>query len=180
MKVKQLNDISLVTRVAVFHDKKAFDALVVKYQAAVRRFFLSQTLGDAQLSDDLAQDTFIKAYTNIGRFRGLSGFSTWLYRIAYNVLYDYRRSHKVTDDVSSVPADRSVAQADKGLSIDIYSALKLLKDNERLCLTLQIIDGLSVDKISEITSLPLGTVKSHLSRSKHKLANYLNDNGYDR
>ena len=40
---------------AVFHDKKAFDALVVKYQAAVRRFFLSQTLGDAQLSDDLAQ-----------------------------------------------------------------------------------------------------------------------------
>ena len=108
--MKQLNDISLVTRVAVFHDKKAFDALVVKYQAAVRRFFLSQTLGDAQLSDDLAQDTFIKAYTNIGRFRGLSGFSTWLYRIAYNVLYDYRRSHKVTDDVSSVPADRSVAQ----------------------------------------------------------------------
>ena len=58
----------------LFHDKKAFDALVVKYQAAVRRFFLSQTLGDAQLSDDLAQDTFIKAYTNIGRFRGLSGF----------------------------------------------------------------------------------------------------------
>ena len=48
---------------------------------------------------------------------------------SYNVLYDYRRSHKVTDDVSSVPADRSVAQADKGLSIDIYSALKLLKEN---------------------------------------------------
>lgn len=72
--MKQLNDISLVTRVAVFHDKKAFDALVVKYQAAVRRFFLSQTLGDAQLSDDLAQDTFIKAYTNIGRFRGAVRF----------------------------------------------------------------------------------------------------------
>ena len=57
-----------------FHDKKAFDALVVKYQAAVRRFFFSQTLGDAQLSDDLAQDTFIKAYTNIGRSGGCQVF----------------------------------------------------------------------------------------------------------
>lgn len=178
--MKQLSDISLVTRVAVFHDKKAFDALVVKYQSAVRRFFLSQTLGDEQLSDDLAQDTFIKAYTSIGRFRGLSGFSTWLYRIAYNVLYDYRRSHKITDDVDSLATERSAAQTDKALGMDIYGALKILKADERLCLTLQIVDGLPVDKISEITSLPVGTVKSHLSRSKHKLANYLKDNGYER
>ena len=66
------------------------------------------------------------------------------------------------------------------MSIDIYEALKILKEDERLCLTLQIVDGLPVDKISEITSLSVGTVKSHLSRSKHKLANYLKDNGYDR
>lgn len=161
--MKQLNDISLVTRVAVFHDKKAFDALVVKYQAAVRRFFLSQTLGDAQLSDDLAQDTFIKAYTNIGRFRGLSGFSTWLYRIAYNVLYDYRRSHKVTDDVSSVPADRSVAQADKGLSIDILlgtetaerrrEALSDAADNRRTVRRQDIRENLTAAGYGEVASL---------------------------
>ena len=86
-----LNDISLVTQVAVFGNKKAFDKLVVKYQSPVRRFFLHQTMGDSQLSDDLAQDTFIKAYTNIRQFRGSAAFSTWLMRIAYNVFYDYKR-----------------------------------------------------------------------------------------
>ena len=87
----ELNDIALVTQVAVFHNKRAFDQLVRKYQSPVRRFFLNQTLGDAQLSDDLAQETFIKAYLNITKFRGLSSFSTWLMRIAYNVFYDEMR-----------------------------------------------------------------------------------------
>lgn len=78
----QPNDTYLVARVAVMHDKKAFDALVCKYQSRLRRFFLSQTLGDSQLSDDLAQDTFVKAYVGISGFRGMSSFSTWLFRIA--------------------------------------------------------------------------------------------------
>lgn len=81
-----LSDISLITQVTVFHNRQAFNRLVVKYQSPIRRFFLNQTLGDEQLSDDLAQDTFIKAYTNLQKFRGLSNFSTWLFRIAYNVL----------------------------------------------------------------------------------------------
>ena len=88
----ELSDISLVTQVAVFHNKRAFDQLVRKYQSPVRRFFLNQTLGDEQLSDDLAQETFIKAYVNITKFRGMASFSTWLFRIAYNVHYDYVRS----------------------------------------------------------------------------------------
>ena len=79
-----MNDIKLVTQVAVFGNKRAFDSLLRKYQSQVRRFLLSLTLGDRQLADDLAQDAFIKAYANIGKFRGLSSFSTWLMRIAYN------------------------------------------------------------------------------------------------
>lgn len=174
------DDISLVARVALSHDKRAFDALVVKYQEQVRRFFMGQTLGDSQLSDDLAQDTFIKAYTHITHFRGLSGFSTWLFRIAYNVYYDYRRSLKETRDVDDVPTSRSAAVADSGLKMDIYEALKILKHDERTCITLQLIEGLPVDKISEITGIQAGTVRSHLSRGKHKLADYLKENGYDR
>lgn len=85
------DDLSLIQQVAELHDKTAFDRLVRKYQSPIRRFFLHQTLGDAQLSDDLAQDTFIRAYTSIGTFRGSAAFSTWLFRIAYNVFYDYRR-----------------------------------------------------------------------------------------
>ena len=145
-----LNDISLVTQVAVFHNKKAFDQLVRKYQSPVRRFFLNQTLGDEQLSDDLAQDTFIKAYVNITKFKGLSSFSTWLFRIAYNVHYDY------------------------------IQALSLLKPDERTCITLQLIDGQPVEKIAEITGIPANTVKSHLKRGKDKMTNYLKQNGYDR
>ena len=62
--MSQLNDISLVAQVVVFRNTRAFDQLVQKYQSPVRRFFLNLTCGDSELSDDLAQDTFIKAYTN--------------------------------------------------------------------------------------------------------------------
>ena len=59
--MSQLNDISLVAQVVVFKNTRAFDQLVQKYQSPVRRFFLHLTCGDSELSDDLAQDTFIKA-----------------------------------------------------------------------------------------------------------------------
>ena len=148
--MEKLSDISLVTKVVMLHDRKSFDLLVKKYQSPIRGFFLRQTLGDAQLSDDLAQDTFVKAYTHLTSFRGTASFSTWLYRIAYNVWYDYTRSHKET------------------------------QDNERTCITLQLMDGLSIDKIAEVTGMVQGTIKSHLSRGKQKLASYLKQNGYDR
>ena len=172
----QLSDISLVAQVAVFHNKRAFDQLVRKYQSPVRRFFLAQTLGDTQLSDDLAQDTFIKAYTHIASFKGMAGFQTWLMRIAYNVLYDYRRSQKQTADVDNFL--NISTQTPAGLKMDLYEALALLKPDERTCITLQLIDGLPIDKISEITQLPQGTVKSHLSRGKKQLATFLKNNGY--
>lgn len=179
--MKGLNDISLVAQVAVFHNERAFNTLVVKYQSSIRQFFLSQTLGDEQLSDDLAQDTFIKAYTHIASFKGLANFSTWLYRIAYNVLYDYRRTHKMTSgmDVPDV-SRRSAESSDSAMKMDIYEALKLLKPDERTCITLQLMDGQPIDNITKITGMAEGTVKSHLSRGKKKLANYLRENGYDR
>ena len=83
--MSQINDIALVAQVVVFKNTRAFDTLVKKYQSPIRRFFLHQTLGDTELSDDLAQETFIKAYTNLASFKNLSSFSTWLYRIAYNI-----------------------------------------------------------------------------------------------
>ena len=150
--MEKLSDISLVTKVVMLHDRKSFDLLVRKYQSPIRGFFLRQTLGDAQLSDDLAQDTFVKAYTHLSGFRGTASFSTWLYRIAYNVWYDYTRSHKETQDI----------------------------DTPAVSITLQLMDGLSIDKIAEVTGLAQGTIKSHLSRGKQKLASYLKQNGYDR
>jgi RNA polymerase sigma-70 factor (ECF subfamily) len=177
----ELTDIALVTQVAVFHNKRAFDQLVRKYQSPVRRFFLNQTLGDEQLSDDLAQETFIKAYTSITKFRGMSSFSTWLMRIAYNVFYDDVRSRKQTSDIDTpVVAHLASSGAEAGLKQDIHQALATLKDEERTCITLQLIDGYPIDQISKITGIPENTVKSHLRRGKEKLTIYLKENGYDR
>ena len=176
-----LGDIALVTQVAVFQNKKAFDQLVRKYQSPVRRFFLNQTMGDEMLSDDLAQETFIKAYVNITKFRGMSSFSTWLMRIAYNVFYDHVRARKQTEDIDSTAAVRqSSSTGDSNLKMDIYAALAQLKSDERTCITLQLIDGYPIDQISRITGIPENTVKSHLKRGKDKMANYLRQNGYDR
>jgi RNA polymerase sigma-70 factor (ECF subfamily) len=171
-------ELSLLTQVAVFHNKRAFDKLVVKYQSPIRRFFLNQTGGDSQLSDDLAQDTFVKAYLNIGQFRGASSFSTWLYRIAYNVFYDYTRSHKLTEQIDQAVALRATNGGSASLRMDLQQALSILSPAERTCITLQLIDGYDIMKIAEITQIKEGTVKSHLSRGKEKLANYLKQNGY--
>ena len=197
-----LTDISLVAQVAISGNRRAFDELVRRYQSPVRRFFLHQTLGDSQLSDDLAQDTFIKAYTNIASFRGLASFQTWIMRIAYNVFYDYKRKKNVecgmlneewsalpiTNDKFSISHSTSQQSANHSsfvtqqstLKMDIYAALALLKPDERTCITLQLIDGYDIAAIAKITQIKEGTVKSHLSRGKEKLANYLRQNGYDR
>lgn len=172
-----MNDLSLVAQVAVFRNKRAFDQLVRKYQSPVRQFFLNLTLGDRQLSDDLAQETFIKAYTHIASFRGLSSFSTWLYRIGYRVFYDYTRSRKETTDITALRAKES-ANSDPTLKMDVYKALERLNDNERTCITLQVVEGLPIEKIAEVLGMPQGTVKSHLSRGKKQLAEYLRNNGY--
>lgn len=179
--MNQLNDLSLIAQVVVFHNNKAFDQLVRKYQSAVRRFFLNQTCGDSELSDDLAQETFIRAYTNLASFRNLSSFSTWLYRIAYNQYYDYLRSRKETDDLDTVQVDAqcSTRQPDTGLKTDLHRALVTLKDIERTCITLFYLEDQSIEKIAGITGCPTGTVKSHLSRAKEKMAKYLKQNGYD-
>ena len=179
--MSQLNDIALVAQVVVLGNKRAFDTLVKKYQSPVRRFFLHQTLGDEELSDDLAQETFIKAYTHLASFKNLSNFSTWLFRIAYNIFYDYIRNRKETSGLEDweVDATYQTEQRRIGEEMDIYRGLSILKEAERTCITLRYMEDLSVDKIVGITGMPSGTVKSHLSRGKEKLANFLKQNGYE-
>ena len=171
-------ELTLLTQVTVFHNKRAFGRLVEKYQSPIRRFFLNQTGGDGQLSDDLAQETFLKAWLNIGQFRGAANFSTWLYRIAYNVFYDYTRSHKITEEIDQAVALRQASSGDTALRLDLQQALSILSPAERSCITLQMMEGLPIDKISEVTEMAEGTVKSHLSRGKQKLAMFLRKNGY--
>lgn len=158
-----------------------FEPIVRKYQEPIRRFFLSQTGGNTQLSDDLAQETFIKAYSSYSRFRGDSSVLTWLYRIAYNAWYDYQRSYHVTQDVMEGEGLRkSSDKVDVGQQLDLHQALAMLSEDERTCIVLQLIEGQPIDRISMITGIKPNTVKSHLLRGKEKLVNYLRKNGYDR
>lgn len=173
-----LSEIALTTRLRL-GDKRAFETLVRRHQSAVRRFFLHLTLGNEMLSDDLAQDTFIKAFRHMEQFSGKSSFQTWIFRIAYNTWYDYHRSLKQTDDLENVH-EQSTLGGDAALRMDLLQAMQQLKPIERTCITLQIIDGQSTEEIAKITELNAGTVRSHISRGKQKLANYLKENGYER
>lgn len=197
MDILSLTDLTLIAQVSVDSSGRAFERLVRKYQSPVRRFFLNQTAGDTMLSDDLAQETFIKVYVNISSFRQLSSFKTWLFKVAYNVWQDYVRSNKPTLSlITESPAegenkgtksiDSVVYDSESGAgtdsseaSLDLNSAMKILTENERTCVTLALIEDLPMEKVAAITGIPAGTVKSHIHRGKHKLAEYLKQNGYE-
>lgn len=178
--MNRVTDLILVSRCLLFDDRKAFSLLVGRYQERVRRFFLNQTLGNRALSDDLAQETFIRVYYKLNSFRGLSGFSTWLLRIAYNVFYDFRRREQkyktcgleVAEEIQGI----SFAEEDK--KMDIYHSLCILKEEERMATILFYMEDMNIDKISKMMNCPQGTVKSHLSRARVKLKDYLKNNGY--
>ena len=161
--------------------KRGFELIVAQYSEQlywqIRRMVLSH-----EDANDLLQNTFIKAWTNIDYFRGDSKLSTWLYRIAYNVFYDYIRSRKETADLDTreIDAINSTEQENIGQKMDVYQSLKMLKEVERTCITLFYMEDISIDKIAGIVGVPSGTVKSHLSRGKEKLATYLKQNGYDK
>jgi len=170
-----MNDVLLVSRVTLLGDRKAFSQLVEAYQSPIRRFFFNLTGGDEELSKDLAQDTFIKAWLNIGSFRATAKFSTWLYRIAYNTFNDYARTRKsvASIDVETINDSMVAHTPDMDSKIDFSLALKVLKEEERAAMLLFYMEDQTINKISKIMNCPAGTVKSHLHRGKKKLAEYL-------
>lgn len=170
-------DSLLVSRVMLLDDRKAFAALVERYQGALRRFFLHHTGGDAMLADDLAQETFLKCYYGTRQYKGLAGFSTWLYRIAYNVFLDYARTAKPAAPAEAIPEAAASVSTDERM--DIAAALALLSTQERAVVSLFYIEDRTVEDVARILSMPQGTVKSHLARSRCKLADFLKKNGYE-
>jgi len=168
------NDALLVSRAALLGDRKAFSQLVEAYQSPIRRFFSNLTDGDEELSKDLAQDTFIKAWLNIGSFRAAAKFSTWLYRIAYNIFYDYVRAKMPATNANiEILNDLMISDTpDKDFGIDFEQALKILKEDERAAMLLFYMEDLTIDKISKIMNCPANTIKSHLHRGKEKIEKY--------
>lgn len=165
-------EIKLIARCVLNDDRDAFGQLVTAYTPRLKRFLMNLTAGDVYLTDDLAQETFIKAYLNLRAFRGVASFSTWLFRIAYNEFFSYsRRNHDITNEEipeDSQPVTIGTTSATDA-AIDIKVALAALNVTEKAIVTLFYIDDLPLKRIATITGLPEGTVKSHLYRAKTKM-----------
>ena len=132
-------------------------------------------MGDEMLTDDLAQETFIKAYVGIRSFKGLSSFGTWLYRIAYNEFYSHTRRHteEHVEDIARM-GDASTAGTDAiDASMTIQEALTRLNDNERVAVTLFYIEDQPLKQVAKIMQQPEGSIKSLIFRAKGKMKQFI-------
>lgn len=173
-------DLVWITQTLLFTDTRAFDKLVLKYQSQVRRFLLRLTGGNAPLSDDLAQETFLTAYLRLESFKGKAGFSTWLLSIAYRKFYDTLRQSKEAfeEDLQEEMAEANPEAWSFDLNYDLDQALATLRADERSAILLFYMEDLSVEKIAQVMQVPVGTVKSHLARARQKLKVFLSETGY--
>ena len=166
-----LSDADLVARVFLDDDHQAFAELVRNHQSAVRGLLRQLTRSDFALADDLAQETFLRAYKNIRSFRGEAKFSTWLYRIAYNCFREEARKRKelVGIDEARLEAEQDPQTVDPALKHDLMHALQLLPLPERSAILLCCQNGLSHDEAARVLEIPLGTVKTNVLRGREKL-----------
>ena len=167
----ELTDADLIARVLVDDDQHAFGELVRRHQSSVRGLLRQLTRTDMALADDLAQETFIRAYKNIQSFRGEARFSTWLYRIAYNCFRENARKRKERGGVDDelLQAEHDPQTVDPGLRHDLMHALSLLPLHERTAVVLCCQNGLSHDEAARVLGIPLGTVKTNVLRGREKL-----------
>ncbi len=170
-----LTDADLVARVLVDDDHHAFAELVRNHQSAIRGLLRQLTRGDLALADDLAQETFLRAYKHIRSFRGEAKFSTWLYRIAYNCFREDARKRKelVGIDEHALEAQVDPQTTDPALKHDLMQALQLLPIHERSAILLCCQNGLSHEEAAGVLEIPLGTVKTNVLRGREKLKKLL-------
>ena len=163
-------------------DRRAFDALVMRHMDMVFNLCYNIT-GDYDEANDSAQDVFISVYKNLGKFEKRSAFTTWLYRIAVNTCRN-RLSSAYKKRTVNIGDNEGFLQAGSGGNpADIFEmeegeravrdGIALLPEEERILIILRDIEGRSYQEIAGITDLKEGTVKSRISRGRHRLREYL-------
>ena len=181
-------DAPLVERVKL-GDVKAFEMLVVKYQRRIERL-IGRMVRDVDLVPDIAQETFIRAYRALPKFRGESAFYTWLYRIAVNTakkaLGELKRDPLITESARALRDDDDETSrtenelsdgetpdailASKEIGRAVNLAVDALSEDLRQAITLREIDGLTYDEIAEVMNCPIGTVRSRIFRAREAIA----------
>ncbi len=181
-------DLMLVER-TVAGDQKAFELLVIKYQRRIERL-IGRMVRDVDLVEDIAQETFIRAYRALAQFRGEAQFYTWLYRIAVNTakkaLGDLKRDPLVSesalrtrdddDETSGVENELTTSEtpetvlAAKEIAATVNAAMEALPEELRQAVTLREIEGLSYEEIAEVMNCPIGTVRSRIFRAREAIS----------
>lgn len=182
-------DLMLVER-TVAGDQKAYELLVLKYQRRIERL-IGRMVRDTDLIEDIAQETFIRAYRALSQFRGEAQFYTWLYRIAVNTakkaLVDLKRDPVMSesalrggsdddDETSGVENELTSAEtpetvlAAKEIAQTVNSAMEALPEELRQAVTLREIEGLSYEEIAEVMNCPIGTVRSRIFRAREAIS----------
>jgi RNA polymerase sigma-70 factor (ECF subfamily) len=154
-------------------DRSAFEELVQRRQSSIRNL-MRRFSGDYTLADDLAQQVFIKLWLNIRKLKRPSAFSAWLRRLAVSVWLQYLRKNdalRKSGELSGAEAARRETSVSVGMDLD--RALAALPDPERLCLVLSYHEGLTHAEITDLTAMPLGTVKSHIRIGAQRLRQIL-------
>ena len=169
-------------------ERKAFDLLVRRYQHKVLGV-ISRYVADWAEAQDVAQESFVRAYRAIGNFRGESAFYTWLYKIATNTAKNWLVSQgrrPPTDDVQvddAVHLDAAVRLKDSStperellrqeIERTVFETVEALPDELRQAITLREVEGLSYEEISERMECPIGTVRSRIFRAREAIDNRL-------
>jgi RNA polymerase sigma-70 factor (ECF subfamily) len=161
-------------------DQEAFAALVNEHQRYVHNLAV-RVLKNEEEALDLAQETFVRAWTALPNFRGQSSFRTWLYRIVTNLCYNrlpnLRRSlSELGDDVIAELPETAGTFGNPAHGVEsrelrsyLHQAIDRLDEHYRLLISLRYQNELSYEEIATMLNLPLGTVKTGLFRAKEQL-----------
>jgi RNA polymerase sigma-70 factor (ECF subfamily) len=167
-------------------DTKAFGILVERYQRRVVGVAMA-VVHDQEDALELAQESFVRAFENIGKFESRSSFSTWLYRIAANIAIDFRRRERRHPTMRGEEAETEIQRLPSKLGDSfketqrsemgqrIRDALGQLTPEHRAAILLREVEGLSYDEISELLQCPRGTVMSRLHYARNHLREILKD-----
>ena len=160
--------------------KDQFIEMTSLEQESLRRFLRGLCSGDGFLADDIAQEALLKAYLSFERFEGRARFSTWLFRIAFNCWYDSRkRAGKESEWLSleaGPPGETDVQESDIDIRYEyqqLHMAIGGLPLQEQTVILLFYMEEKSIKEIEMITGMPSGTIRSHLSRGRRHLKEYL-------
>ena len=157
------------------HQHSKMCAALVKTHQGQIRAFLRRLTRNATLADDLAQDTFLRAFQNVDKLQDKNKAKSWLFQIAYRIFLDHIRKAKRRQNLAdeNVPPDDEPLPAPDGLKMDIEQAMNSLTAEQRAAVMLCLSYGFSHVQAAKALDQPLGTIKSHVTRGKAKLRAFL-------